>query len=62
MREKLQAIREEAIAKIEAAKDLDALNEIKVNVLGKKGDLTQVLKSMKAVTNTHLTLPTILRV
>lgn len=49
MREKLQAIREEAIAKIEAAKDLDALNEIKVNVLGKKGDLTQVLKSMKDV-------------
>ncbi|MDE7365926.1 MAG: phenylalanine--tRNA ligase subunit alpha [Lachnospiraceae bacterium] len=49
MREKLQAIREEAIAKIEAAKDLDTLNEIKVNVLGKKGDLTQVLKSMKDV-------------
>lgn len=49
MKEKLQAIREEAIAKIEAAKDLDALNEIKVNVLGKKGDLTQVLKSMKDV-------------
>lgn len=49
MREKLQAIREEAIAKIEAAKDLDALNEIKVNVLGKKGALTQVLKSMKDV-------------
>ncbi|MCM1495094.1 MAG: phenylalanine--tRNA ligase subunit alpha [Bacteroides sp.] len=49
MKEKLQAIREEAIAKIEAAKDLDALNEIKVSVLGKKGDLTQVLKSMKDV-------------
>lgn len=49
MKEKLQAIREEAIAKIEAAKDLDALNDIKVNVLGKKGDLTQVLKSMKDV-------------
>lgn len=49
MKEKLQAIREEAIAKIEAAKDLEALNEIKVNVLGKKGDLTQVLKSMKDV-------------
>lgn len=49
MKEKLQAIREEAIAKIEAAKDLDTLNDIKVNVLGKKGDLTQVLKSMKDV-------------
>lgn len=49
MKEKLQAIREEAIAKIEAAKDLDSLNEIKVSILGKKGDLTQVLKSMKDV-------------
>ena len=49
MKDKLREIREEAIARIEAAKDLDALNEIKVNVLGKKGDLTQVLKSMKDV-------------
>ncbi len=49
MKEKLQAIREDAIAKIEAAKDLEALNEIKVSILGKKGDLTQVLKGMKDV-------------
>lgn len=49
MKEKLQAIREEALAKIEAAKDLDALNNIKVDVLGKKGELTQVLKGMKNV-------------
>lgn len=49
MKEKLRAIREDAIAKIEAAKDLEALNEIKVNILGKKGDLTQVLKGMKDV-------------
>ncbi|MBQ8147297.1 MAG: phenylalanine--tRNA ligase subunit alpha [Lachnospiraceae bacterium] len=49
MKEKLQAIQADAIAKIEAANDLDALNEIKVNVLGKKGELTQVLKSMKDV-------------
>lgn len=49
MKEKLQAIREEALAKIEAANDLDALNDIKVNVLGKKGELTQVLKGMKEV-------------
>lgn len=49
MKEKLQAIREEALAKIEAAGDLDALNDIKVNVLGKKGELTQVLKGMKDV-------------
>ena len=49
MKEKLQAIREEALAKIEAAKDLDALNNIKIDVLGKKGELTQVLKGMKDV-------------
>lgn len=50
MKEKLQAIREEALAKIEEARDLDALNDIKVNILGKKGELTQVLKGMKDVT------------
>lgn len=49
MNEKLQAIREEALAKIEEARDLDALNDIKVNILGKKGELTQVLKGMKDV-------------
>ncbi len=49
MKDKLREIREEAMKRIEAARDLDALNEIKVGVLGKKGDLTQVLKSMKDV-------------
>ncbi len=49
MKEKLQAIRESAIANINEAVDLDALNEIKVNILGKKGELTQVLKAMKDV-------------
>lgn len=49
MKEKLQAIREESLAKIEEARDLDALNDIKVNILGKKGELTQVLKGMKDV-------------
>ena len=49
MKEKLQAIRDEAISKLEAAKDLESLNEIKVAILGKKGDLTQVLKGMKDV-------------
>ena len=49
MKEKLQAIRDNAIAKINEAQDLDALNEIKVNILGKKGELTQVLKGMKDV-------------
>ena len=49
MKERLQQIREDAIAKIQASEDLDKLNEIKVAVLGKKGALTEVLKGMKDV-------------
>lgn len=49
MKEKLEAIKAEALAKIDSAKDLDSLNEIKVAVLGKKGELTAVLKGMKDV-------------
>ena len=49
MKERLQQIREDAIAKIQASEDLDKLNEVKVAVLGKKGALTEVLKGMKDV-------------
>ncbi|NLL93443.1 MAG: phenylalanine--tRNA ligase subunit alpha [Clostridiales bacterium] len=49
MKEKLQKIREEAIEKIQSSDNLDKLNEIKVAVLGKKGELTEVLKGMKDV-------------
>lgn len=49
MKEKLQSIKEQALAKIAEATDTGMLNEIKVNILGKKGELTQVLKSMKDV-------------
>ncbi len=49
MKEKLQKIREEAMAQIRAAGDLSKLNEVRVSVLGKKGELTSVLKSMKDV-------------
>lgn len=49
MKEKLQSIKEQALAKIAQATDTGMLNEIKVNILGKKGELTQVLKSMKDV-------------
>ncbi len=49
MKEKLEAIKAEALARIEGAGDLDSLNDIKVAVLGKKGELTAVLKSMKDV-------------
>ena len=49
MKERLEAIKAEALAKIERATDMDNLNEIKVAMLGKKGELTAVLKSMKDV-------------
>ena len=44
MKEKLQKIREDAIRQIEASGDLSKLNDVRVAVLGKKGELTAVLK------------------
>ncbi|MCR5668478.1 MAG: phenylalanine--tRNA ligase subunit alpha [Lachnospiraceae bacterium] len=49
MKEKLQEIREKALSQITAAENLDTLNDIRVNILGKKGELTAILKSMKDV-------------
>ncbi len=49
MKEKLQAIRQKAIEKIEAAESLDILNDLRVAYLGKKGEMTEVLKGMKDV-------------
>lgn len=49
MKEKLQAIREKALARIAESDSLDKLNEIRVAYLGKKGELTEVLKGMKEV-------------
>ncbi len=47
MKEKLQQIKEEALNKISSSGDLDALNDVRVSYLGKKGELTALLKSMK---------------
>src|SRR5574344_20762 len=49
MQNKLKEIREKAIAQISAATNLDALNEVRNTVLGKKGELTLVLRGMKDV-------------
>ena len=49
MKERLEAIKEETIAKIKNAEDLNILNDIRVEILGKKGQLTEVLKGMKDV-------------
>ena len=47
MKEKLTQIKAEALKQIEASEQLERLNEIRVNYLGKKGQLTAVLKGMK---------------
>ena len=49
MKEQLEKIKLEALDRMEAADSLDTLNEIRVAYLGKKGELTSVLKSMKDV-------------
>ncbi len=45
----LEEIREEAVERISKSGSIDSLEEIRVNFLGKKGMLTQILKSMKDV-------------
>ena len=47
MKNQLQEIRERALSMLQNAENLDKLNEARVSFLGKKGELTAVLKSMK---------------
>lgn len=49
MKEKLNNIRNEALKAIEQADTLEKLNDIRIRHLGKKGELTAVLKGMKDV-------------
>ena len=49
MKEKLQEIRQEAVKRIQNSDGLEQLNEVRVAYLGKKGQLTAVLKGMKDV-------------
>ena len=49
MKEKLEQIKNRSIEQMNAATTLEQLNELKTSILGKKGDLTAVLKSMKDV-------------
>ena len=49
MKEKLQSIREEALKQIHSADMPEKLNDVRVRFLGKKGELTAVLKGMKDV-------------
>ena len=47
MKEQLEKIKEEAFRRIKESDTVDKLNDIRVAYLGKKGELTAVLKSMK---------------
>lgn len=49
MKEKLEQIRQAAIGQIQAAENLESLNDVRIRFLGKKGELTAVLKGMKDV-------------
>jgi len=49
MKERLASIKEKALAQIKESDTLEKLNDIKVAFLGKKGELTEVLKGMKDV-------------
>jgi len=49
MKERLASIREKALAQVKESDSLEKLNDIKVAFLGKKGELTEVLKGMKDV-------------
>ena len=49
MRAKLEQIKAEAIREIQNSDGLAKLNDVRVAFLGKKGELTAVLKSMKDV-------------
>ena len=49
MKERLEDIKQSALEQINQAQKMENLNDIKVNFLGKKGELTKVLKGMKDV-------------
>lgn len=50
LQDELTQLRDQALGAIEATTDLKALNQVRVNWLGKKGPLTEVLRGMKDLT------------
>ncbi|MNM02207.1 Phenylalanine--tRNA ligase alpha subunit [compost metagenome] len=49
MKEKLEALKNEALAKLQTVQDPGTLNDLRVKYLGKKGELTEVLRGMGAL-------------
>lgn len=50
MKEQLQKIKESSLSEIAALSDMKALEDLRVKVLGKKGELTAILKQMGKLT------------
>ncbi|WP_025690595.1 phenylalanine--tRNA ligase subunit alpha [Paenibacillus zanthoxyli] len=50
MKEKLEALKIEALAKLQEVQDAQTLNDLRVRYLGKKGELTEVLRGMGSLT------------
>ena len=49
MKEKLEKIKNSAKSKIAEATNMQSLNELKTNILGKKGELTEILRGMAQI-------------
>jgi phenylalanyl-tRNA synthetase alpha chain len=47
MQESLQQLKKEALLALQQAKDLKSLQDVRVQILGKKGSLTEVMKGMR---------------
>lgn len=50
MKEKLEEISKRAKERIDNVKDMQSLNDLRVKVLGKKGEITEILRGMKDLT------------
>jgi len=50
MKDKIASIKENAVNEIKEVKDITSLNDVRVKYLGKKGELTSVLRGMGALT------------
>ncbi len=49
MKEQLLKIKDKALSMLESADTLDVLEDVRIKILGKKGELTQILRSMGQV-------------
>lgn len=50
MKERLQQLQQDALSALQQAGDLKALQDVRVDILGKKGSLTEVMKGMRDLT------------